>query len=544
MSSVARAIALPGENAPVRFPSFPALERTSTLSFNAPRTWNVSSGGRRAIVTRQPAFPLWLEEQPSVGALASSYTVGWTSDTRYGGSNDLQMDFYSSLAYAAVGPTTLNLLNPTVIGSGPPPAGYPTVGMDSRTGLTPWVWVPAGSTAVLCLIPNLASAAILDARVNGQIWQPGGEVRGITNLIGMPANQLGGFALLPTTTGYWYRPANLSLGQPASNIIQYTAFVTVVCSATNVSVAASAGAAPTITVTGLTPTTALQPAITPNEFANSPIPWESTRATAVAALFTNITKVLNKEGTVQWGRLNPDGADIWNFAESRLQVLHPAEKAFLALETGTYVFVPPSTDQAAFWDHTTTVGPPGASLVLTPVYRLDNTALVLCGIFSDPDGSTSLAVNLDWHIEFRNVSALFPIGMSTMTLESFHQAQLALVEAGFFYANESHKSVLNRVIAAIGKYGPKLLQAYPTTRVLYEAYKGVTSGGKQRKGRKPKQGKQNQKKHQQRQVQVAHPGPPKLKSGLDMYLSRNQVAVPRSGPQKPHPTSGKGSGFR
>jgi hypothetical protein len=84
------------------------------------------------------------------------------------------------------------------------------------------------------------------------------------------------------------------------------------------------------------------------------------------------------------------------------------------------------------------------------VVRLDNSSLVNAFVFTDPDAGTSLAVNVDYHIEFRTTSALWPIGLSSMSLEALHGAQLSLTEVGFFFPNETHKEVLGKVMPKLG----------------------------------------------------------------------------------------------
>jgi hypothetical protein len=145
--------------------------------------------------------------------------------------------------------------------------------------------------------------------------------------------------------------------------------------------------------------------------------------------------------------------------ESTIQVLHPAEKAYLALEMGAYTYCPPSTDMQDFWDYTV----PNTAGVINPVYRLDNSSLVNILFFTAGSVAETIAVNADWHFEFRTTSALFQIGMSGLTLETLHQAQLSLAAVGFFFNNESHlqilKSIVPRIIGFAKKYLPAISMA-------------------------------------------------------------------------------------
>lgn len=552
MSDVAKAIALPGENPPVRFPSYPALERTSVLRFNTPKSWALGSGARRVMLARQPAFPLWMEDGPGASTtnLPWSYTVGWITDKRVGGGGDQQLDVYTSLNYANAGvqPQTFISQVPTVSGVTAPPCVYPPLAVDMRTGNTPWVWVPKGADVLLSVMPDVIAPGNYVATVNGAVWGPGGEMSGTTTSLGMVANSFGATVSLGLPAlegGQWWKPKNIGITNVAlADTTQLKVYVTVVAAASTITiVAGSTTDNPRITCTGgTTAATVFLPAVAPSEFQNSPIPWQSTRTTAVASLFTNTTKVLDKEGTVMWGRINPDARSPFTVGVSDLQILHPSEKAYMGLEQGTYTYVPPSTDQGSFWDHTLT--PTDASSVArlyttVPTYRLDNTALVVCGFFDDPDGGTKLAINLDWHVEFRNTSALFPIGLSRMTLESFHQAQLALVEAGFFYQNESHRQILGKVLSAIKTVVPPLLKLHPIGAAALSAVRAVGKAYNKKQKRKPRS--------PPRQPSKPQPQPPKTrpyKSGLDMFLNSKSDLKPSAQYSRPRPTSGKGSGFK
>jgi hypothetical protein len=206
-----------------------------------------------------------------------------------------------------------------------------------------------------------------------------------------------------------------------------------------------------------------------------------TRTTASAVLLTNVTKVLNKEGTVLAGRLLNRHTEAWNFDSARLSQLHPAEKAMLPLETGFYTYAPPSTDMATFFDYTMTLTGDYAEINSTeryPVFRLDNTAYANCFILADSDAATpsSFAVNTDWHIEFRNNSTLFQIGMSAITLEAFHQAILNLVSHGFFFSNGKHKGLISKIIAGGQKAAPYLTPLLPPSAAM-AARAGLKAAG-------------------------------------------------------------------
>jgi hypothetical protein len=196
-----------------------------------------------------------------------------------------------------------------------------------------------------------------------------------------------------------------------------------------------------------------------------------------------VTQVLNKGGTILGGRVSPAIVDPWRVTQSYVNGLHPAEKAFLPLETGVYTYCPPSTDLIFFADHTL-VTSGGASAC--PTLVLSNDALYNKLYLTTAGVAESLACTVTWHMEFRTSSALFQIGLSGLTLESLHQAQLVLAETGYFFENPKHDAVLNKVISAAKKYAPMAIGAYnPAMGALA---KSLVKGKSKSKSVKPKAG--------------------------------------------------------
>lgn len=458
MSGVARAMALPHEFAAQRLPSFPALERTAVLGFNQPGTASVGRAAApvipttRGLLMRQAAYPLWLEADQKDGW---QYTVMYNDQlVRVNSQGMMPLD-------GSVGSWYMGNYTPAGTVAGPRftgctatlPFNYPLVGEDSLAGKREFVYVPKGATVIFSLGASNQGgtwfASDPQIYLDYEVWSSPGE----TNLV---AINLANFSSTTVALSnsfvapyeMWVRP--VSITQTATSVVTTNIQFTTSVSVTNaVAAVGSSGTANwhiyTIPNTGATQM--LLPFANPCEFATTPLPYYSTRLTAVAALFTNVTKVQNKEGTVTAGRLNPAATNVWRFDASSIVNLHPAEKQLLGLETGFYTFCPPSTDLADFWDYTlNTAGGAAAA----PVVRLDNASLVNAFIFNDPDAGTTLAVNVDYHIEFRTTSALWPIGLSAMSLESLHGAQLSLTEVGFFFPNETHKEVLGRVMPKLG----------------------------------------------------------------------------------------------
>lgn len=512
---LAKQMALPHEYAPERFPSFPALERTAVMSFNTPTTMTVSHQNS-LMVCRQAAYPAW--GKWANGFSGTQYTGIWqASTTDFGAAiiTERQVTFNNPFQTMVANNTSPAADRIALNGFIPFPYPQPVLGLDAGLSPYPFIYVPAGANLQTIIgFNDFAINTAVSTSLEFEIWTSAGEGRR-GNLNGsIPANVRSG--LLGTsafTDNTWIRPVmatfNVNPGQATFSKQATVCFV--VCFTSSNAFTGSSTDLGTLVGSGQTTTPPFFPLVYPNEFLNSPLPWRSTRTTASAVLATNVTQVLNKAGTVLSGRVNPQQYDPFNVTSNIIGGLHPAEKAFLPLEMGYYTYCAPSTDLASFTDTTVGIGLT-ANLTLAPVYRLDNTSLVNLAFFTGVVGlSETLALNIDWHIEFRTTSTLFNIAMCGLTLETFHQAQLALAQAGYFFENPEHKGILNKVLSATKRYGPDIVSLVnPTAGKLLKGAiairrkpntsvpttSAVNSGmlrGAKAKGKQPKQ-KQEKKK--------------------------------------------------
>lgn len=479
MTGVARAIALPHEHAAQRFPSFPALERTAVMQFNSPFQWDPPLPESYGMLMRQAAFPLWLTK--TVGGSTAYYAwYAWQKSLSVATESEV-VHLDVPLAGAGIGPMTSSIAPLEITGYPTTPANLsPLLATDHSLGPYPYFYVPAGFSPTVYVGLEAPATIATTMMVTFEEWAAPGVQRtnniqsrtGITFANGI-AN--GVSSLAAVARNRWMRPVSYMYGSDAIplNSGDNPTIIVVVHSATGTSFTTSAvPVGGTLALTTSPNTTCLVPAAVSPDFAASPLPWGDTRLTAVASLFTNVTKALNKEGTVIAARVSPTSKHLWNVTSADLSVSHPAEKAYLPLQHGMYTYAPPSTDLADFWDYTYPVYPASSAVVssaplaVVPVVRLDNTALANCFYVSDSDAGTSLAVNLDWHVEFRTTSQLWPIGLSAITLETLHQAQLALVTAGFFFSNEAHKDTIARIVRTLslwaGKAAPVASLIHPT----------------------------------------------------------------------------------
>lgn len=535
LTGLARTISLPHEFAPVRYPSFPALERTAVIGFNAPYQWDPPSTNshNKAILTRQAAYPFWVEK-----------TLASTKPLAHGYYTNTDETFLAPVAAGNTGPCIVtplpriargyskqtgvaNALEPAfTCGEARPdyPLDYPIIGVDEACGMLPFLYVPAGGTVVAIGTTEELTAMSDKFVINLEAWACPGQTRQLTSILhtgGWAAKGVYGTLVLGEATWVRFRSIVMQGSDAASTA---PAVRRMYLYATNGGVSApghstveqvsysfgSAGINAVLPVSGVP------------EFSTSSIPWRSTRTTAASVLFTNVTPVLNKAGTFLGARVNPNSHNPFTISPEGISAFHPAEKAFLNAETGFYTYCPPSTDLAHFWDYCTQIGggvgePPESEI---PNYRLDNDSLVNVIFFKD-NVFANFAINLDWHLEFRNTSALFQIGLAAATLESLHQAQLTLTEVGFFFANETHKvtigQILRKLASAAMKYvpfGDKVMSVMnkriTVGKQTVRPTAAVPTRGQMQRNKK-QQGKKGKRQPPQQQK-------PKKAGGLQMYL--------------------------
>lgn len=459
MTGLARQISLPGESVPLRFPSFPALERTAVMGFNQPAVLQLPAATPVAIaVTRQATWPVWAERLMQYHACITyrSYIVpggiqapGWMEGSvNYGFGTSIR-DW--TMTTRAVSGDLCGFNAPSVTG-----LSYPLLGRDGPG--CEWTYIPAGSNALITVSTYqlVSTTAVISAALNYEEWVSPGEFMRNSSNITWPASQSTATMVTYTAAsnlkGRWVRPVSFVLEKASTTAIVDLSVdfdVNVVISTGTVTFN-SVSTRPTYDVTSDQKRVFL-PLVEPAEFANSQLPWFSTRVTAAALLGTNVSQVLNKGGSLLGGRLAPTVVNMWEATQQNIQNLHPAEKAFLALETGLYSYCPPTTDMVFFADYTLNTAN-GARQC--PIYILSNDSLYNKFYVTATAVEEQLACTTSWHIEFRTSSALFQIGLSPMTLESLHAAQLILSELGYFFENPGHESLKQRVGRVAAKYAP------------------------------------------------------------------------------------------
>jgi hypothetical protein len=455
MTGLAKTLALPAENTPTRLPSFPALERTAVMGFNMPASVPIEGADpTKVVLTRDAAFPCWTS---GVKVGGRCYGLGSALDMLVTGNavmsnvafkvyDDVKQHYNLRTGYAVF--PTLNT----------PEIAHPPFGQDLTQGENPWLFVPDGMELWVCAGQSTPVAVITTFTIRMEIWKGPGdsEIYPFTGIVSVPANANGFSAKVENgipnaDTGRWFRISEVN-GTTPSNVTWSPCFAGIISAPIQCTFTA-----PVTTGSGAftaTPTPdykALLPLVSAPEFLTSPVPYTDTRLTAVALLLTNVTQVLNKSGTIIAGRVSPQRNQHFGICDqATLTSLHPAEKAWLPLETGLYTYCPPSTDLTFFVDYVLQLF--DSSNVC---FRLDNTALQNVAYLTMPSGvSGELAATVTTHLEFRTSSALWQLAVSGQTLETLHLAQLGLMSAGFFFENPEHKSLLNRIANGIKRLEP------------------------------------------------------------------------------------------
>lgn len=487
LAGLARALAMPHEYPPTRYPSFPALERTATMAFNYTNTVAVTT--TRAVLIRDPVFPFWAERKLNGVVWTSNFMYRWpktsgtitqTDLTGTASNANYEMEIDPTLYSADTGTDVGSFAGTTLVISAnagstvrKPDWVFPPLGVDAgvKDSGSAYTYVPAGYTLSVVVSfdvsPMSPASATATAYIDLLVWDSYGKENRLSTLsIGIPNGSVCvvNSDVLNTTSNYWVRPGAFNIVTSAAASSGAVSSV----SNTTVSLVVSAGTCAltnrNLVVTGAD-ITSMVPTAVSKEFVNSILPWRDTKVTAASVLCTNVTKALDKEGTVLAGRVAPRTTDYWNWNRGTLEVLHPAEKCFIGLEKGFYTYAPPAEDMATFRTHILkiqsyyTVPDSTAKTNIMPVFALDNTSMANAMLFSDPDGGTTLALNVDWHIEFRSNSTLFEIGMSGLTLEMFHQAQIQLSAVGYFFGNEDHWDRIKRFTKTIAGWASKMAPA-------------------------------------------------------------------------------------
>lgn len=210
-------------------------------------------------------------------------------------------------------------------------------------------------------------------------------------------------------------------------------------------------------------------------YADSAVPYQSSRVNAVGLLASNVTKVLSKQGVIRGVRIDSSRMDPWSV--SSVAGFPPKDVSALAMENGLYTFCVSATEHQ-YHDSVDSFPRVGTSLatlfptsiaptttsVLMPIIPISDLGFVNKFFMTDPNtgsgDSTALSLLLDLHLEFKSSSQLFPTDITTATTEDYRSAITALSNGSVFFENPTHfAAVAGMVIRGLRAAWPVLAPA-------------------------------------------------------------------------------------
>ena len=535
LDEVAQTICLPNERAPVRLPTYPSIDKTALFRYRYQNTQSLRDvadpsgqnvlGRKRFLVTRDPAAPLLLDTvhtlqqgisgNPAVYAgsvLARSETVDINSETVvYDTSvsvpftkmypwefyNRLPSGEYNSKQWFVV-PKTLDAtgkasgflgelgmaLFPTSTSvADPTPIKTYRIGQPVMD-VPPFTFVLDYTLTIETIDSNgVTSSMVLDMDYTKNLEQ---DYTGFYPID--PNTALIRIKALTFTGSVKQKQSNGAL----TDVTGLSVYPTLLL--------AEKGSAGPPGVTKSFRCLSYPPASVNPEYYNSVAPFRSTRLNASALLLTNVTKVLNKEGTVESSRVifNPDSGRTFMDADvPTVSTSNPETRYFGALEKGAYTFTAPDQESLVFTTPYETVrvndaliGTGGSAYpIIVPEHTIERPVMNLDPrymntiILTDLDTTddSQLALTLDTHWEFRTISTLYQLDYSRMPIETYHAAMLAVMRAGLFYENNTHQKILQAVGKGL-KFAAPLIPGGNMLQLAHSAAQAVVdSRGKKKK---------------------------------------------------------------
>lgn len=456
---IAQTLMLPGTKPPQRVPSFPNVERTATMSFRVTDTDSVTTN--KYMLMAAPGCPVW-----KTGSVTSTLMEYGELPARPNpGTLDTGRVLLSSGAWT---------INSATLGLGALPTGL--VAKSLPLGVLKgdvYVYAPPGTSRFVRVTFGSATSVTGTLECQIRYWRQSDD------------SFLETFTMTTSgTSAYmgWSAIGDYPFFRVESVVVKTTATAP---AATSILVSAgwatsASYTAPTGTVTAFFPALGSLP-----QSSVSTVPWASVRLTALSLLATNVTKVLNKEGTVNCARLSISALGsnfIWNPLESVITSVHPSLRYFGPLERGVYTWLPPTTETTVF-QSAQFMNAIFNDYTAPPAIDLENIEMVNAIVLTDPDTATtsSMALTIDMHTEFRSTSTLWPVAVCGTGLEVYHRAATAVASMCPFTENIIH---VPSIIAAISKH---LLPAtYAVTKLAEAVYDGYQTYSIA-KGWKPKQ---------------------------------------------------------
>lgn len=424
LTQLAKTVAVPRLHKPLRVPTFPALERTGILGFTDTGTVSIgSTGSLFMVLVRDPAYPLWIS-----AAFPTNWSMYYNQSIPAAGvgipANDSVVIVGDSEILNVTG-TTPNGIAPLIRF-----ASDDYVPVFSHLGSNIYLGVELQANAAINgvrveVVLLIQTALGIETRTISRNGTP--QVFGQT--YGVP------FAIAPEVQsaiiGLRVAEVQVNAAGAAANMSALAVGVT-----TTVPGAAAGDQARCLSVpVGSVVRTGLVPWRFPPAFLESTLPYRGSRANAAAVLLSNVGKVLDKEGTVEGARVAVATFPVFDFTSWQFGNIHPNDRYFGPLEKGCYSFTLADNSSDKMRDCVDSV---------KSVFNVDGFEYANVLLMADTDTTTptTLAVTLDRHVEFRSSSPLFTTGYAAETLETYHQAQIALLKMGCVLENPTHLATI------------------------------------------------------------------------------------------------------
>lgn len=414
---LARAIALPHETAPKRFPQAGASRKTAVLKLRAESTATAYGGGKSqsfSVLIPSAVHPVWTTTQFTT-ANQTLYECGWNFP---GTGGEIEMTYWKAYSAYAIAPGSMN--------DSPHPS--------------PYFHVPSGcastSTVTVSGFNGLTSMNVIFNYM--RLW--GDELQ-----IAIPVGLSGGASTAPVPLA--------GLGASWARI---TGFIPTGGTLTGNTLSA------VTTVVAPKDFPTLLPAFPMIEPVSSQVLNSETRITAASLLMTNTTPNVSKCGIIDAAVLEYRRDNV--FETSTLYSAVTARNSALRYngpgDKGCYTFCPPTLESETYSDYvfgTVTNSTPTGNpyyAVPTPAFRFDDCIRSNAIVFS---GSESMVVNsgsasqtfvllYDEHREFVTTSQLYLLDNSRIPLSEYQTAVQAVSSVVPFTENPIHWATLRNLV--------------------------------------------------------------------------------------------------
>jgi hypothetical protein len=307
------------------------------------------------------------------------------------------------------------------------------------------------------------------------------------------ANSVAVVSAANNLTGMWVRPAAVQTTASPTGQVQ-------VCLVVTAATTFAYTPGPTfglVQVSGVAVNLSYVPVAVPSDFSVSTIPWSDTRVVAGELTIQNVTTALNRGGTVTATRLIPEDSSVTGWAASLAASSNERDKVFGPADEPLTAFLLPGSDSGAFYDTTYSLATTGR----LPTMSLDNPLPFVALSYSLP-GASTLAIQPDWHIEFRTQRALFSLGYSSIPMDVMSRAARRLADIPPIHVGQQKRLLAPTWLGATGSRQTGMATAPPRKQRRRPPRQRAAPYPKP----KPKAPPQNKQ--------------PKKKGGLQMYLER------------------------